>query len=140
MRVHVQDGAEFVAAAARLRHSMPDHSGYYDLVFIDTFNGNDDLPDSLFGPGTSVCDLWNNLWCNLKRMSSSGLHVESGIESLCSLNSICVWALTLAFLGELACSFRMSCIRWDGSQSLHGISLVACHDNMQEVICSWLSG
>ena len=79
MTVHVQDGAEFVAAAAeRVRNSMPDHSGYYDLAFIDTFNGNDDLPDSLFGPGKPVSDLWNNLCCNLKRIIGSGCQTEPG--------------------------------------------------------------
>lgn len=52
LRVHVQDGAEFVAAAAaRVQQSLPDSKRYYDLAFIDTFDGSDDLPDSLFGPG-----------------------------------------------------------------------------------------
>lgn len=48
----MQDGAVFVAnAVADLQHSAAGEAGYYDLAFIDTFDGLDDMPASLFGDG-----------------------------------------------------------------------------------------
>ena len=48
----VEDGAAFVArASAAVEGSSPGMACYYDFALIDTFNGLDSLPDSLFGQG-----------------------------------------------------------------------------------------
>ena len=52
LRTHVQDGAAFVAdAVADLHQNAAGAAGFYDLAFIDTFDGSDDMPASLFGKG-----------------------------------------------------------------------------------------
>ncbi|KAK9867037.1 hypothetical protein WJX84_008781 [Apatococcus fuscideae] len=54
LRVDVEDGAAFVArASAAVEGSSPGMACYYDFALIDTFNGLDSLPDSLFGQGAS---------------------------------------------------------------------------------------
>ena len=49
--MHVGDGAQFVSEAAAALRQGSESGVHYDLAFIDTFNGNDDLPESLFSPG-----------------------------------------------------------------------------------------
>ncbi|KAK9862412.1 hypothetical protein WJX84_005697 [Apatococcus fuscideae] len=57
LRTHVLDGAAFVAdAAASLHQNAADGSGFYDFAFIDTFDGSDDMPASLFGKGCAFLE------------------------------------------------------------------------------------
>ena len=63
LRTHVQDGAVFVAdAVADLHQGAAGEAGYYDLAFIDTFDGLDDMPASLFGDGELVFLRCHEAW------------------------------------------------------------------------------